>query len=234
MSLAQAARMRIFNLLIVSVAASAMALVACGGATTGGDGTTTGTGSPKSDPGTAAGTSGASGGSVTGNDPGNDLPQPGIHPPTNGHGPGTVGATCASPTQVSVGPGGSIARPIGSALRLALTYQGSDIGVTEARGVDMLLSKADGPFTPGAVAGYWVETRSAGATIYQHLVQDPTTIEAVGAGGSGFTNLPVDRCAAKIILADVPNNPSITDIVIYGSPYGTNDGAVELGHFTIN
>ncbi len=223
--------MRIVSLLMVSVVASAMALVACGGATAGGDGTETGTGSAKSDPGRSPATSG---GNATGNDPGNDLPQPGIHPPTNGHGPGTVGATCASPTQVSVGPGGTIARPVGSALRLQLTYQGSDIGVTEARGVDMLLSKGDGPFAPGAVAGYWVETRSAGATIYQHLVQDPTTLEAVGAGGDGFTNVPVDRCAAKIILADVPNNPSITDIVIYGSPYGTNDGAVELGHFTIN
>jgi hypothetical protein len=229
--------MRIVSLLMVSVAASALALAGCGGATAGGD--ATGTGSPKSDPGTSVGTSGGSGtsgtsGGVNADDPGNDLPQIGIHPPTNGHGPGTVGTTCATPTQVSVGPGGTIARPVGSVLRLQLTYQGSDIGVTQARGVDMLVSKGDGPFTPGAVAGYWVETRSAGATIYQHLLEDPTKIEAVGAGGSGFTNLPVDRCVAKIILADVPNNPSITDIVIYGSPYGTNDGAVELGHFTIN
>ena len=228
--------MRIVSLLMVSVVASAVPLLACGGATAGGDatGTGTGSGSTASDPGPSAG---KSGGGVSGNDPrdpGNDLPQVGIHPPTNGHGPGTIGAKCASPTKVSVGPGGTIGRPVGSALRLQLTYQGSDIGVTDARGVDMLLSKGDGPFTPGAVAGYWVETRSAGATIYQHLLQDPTTIEAVGAGGSGFTNLPVDRCAAKIILADVPNSPSITDVVIFGSPYGTNDGAVELGHFTIN
>jgi hypothetical protein len=208
---------------MVSVAASALALVACGGATAG-DGT--GTGAPTSEPGT-------SGGSVTGSDPGNDLPQPGVHPPVNGYGPGTVGATCASPTHVSVGPGGTIARPVGSALRLQLTYQGSDIGVTEARGVDMLLSKGDGPFAPGAVAGYWVETRSAGATIYQHLLQDPTTIEAVGGGGGSFTNLPVDRCTPKLILADVPNDPSVTEIVVYGSPYGTNDGAVELARFTV-
>ena len=92
--------------------------------------------------------------------------------------PSRIPAPRGRRAEVSVGPGGSIARPVGSVLRLQLTYQGSDIGVTEARGVDVLLSKSDG--------------------------------------------------------ADVPNNPSITDTVIYGSPYGTNGGAVELGHFTIN
>ena len=234
MSLAEPAAMRIVSLFLVSVAASALALVGCGGATTGSDGT--GTPGPASTSGTgSSGRIGATAGS--GDDPGNDLPQPGtgtnLHPPTNGQGPGTVGATCASPTSVSVAPGGVIARPVGSALRLQLTYQGTDIGVTDARGVDMTLAPADGPFTPGKVAGYWVEARSGKTTTYQHLFEDPTTMEAVGPGGEGFMNLPIDRCTPKLILADVPNDPSTTDLVIFGSPYGTNDGAVELGHFTI-
>ncbi len=222
--------MRIVSLFMVSVAAASLALAGCGGATTGGD--ESGTGGPAT-----TGTTGSSGGTKTGSDPGNDLPQPGggttVHPPINGRGPGTVGATCASPTNVSVGPGGTIARPAGSALRLQLTYQGTDIGVNDARGVDMILAPADGPFTPGVIAGYWVEARSGSTTTYQHLLQDPTTMEAVGEGGGSFKQLPIDRCTAKLILADVPNDPSTTDLVIFGSPYGTNDGAVELGHFAI-
>lgn len=219
--------MRIVSLLMVSVAASAMALAACGGATAGngsGGGATTG---PGTDPGTDPGST------VTDPKSGETDP-PVVHPPTdNGNPPGSVGTTCAMPTQVSVGAGGVITRPVGSALRLQLTYQGTEIGVNQARGVDMILAPADGPFTPGKVAGYWVEARSGSTTTYQHLFEDPTKLEAVGAGGNGFTNVPVDRCTPKLILADVPNDPSTNELVIYGSPYGTNDGAVELGHFTI-
>ena len=218
--------MRIVSLLMVSVAASAMALAACGGATAS-DGSGTGPG-----PSTTTAGPGTSGGTVTDPKPGESDP-PVVHPPINGGGPGVVGATCATPTQVSVGPNGVIARPAGSALRLQLTYQGTEIGVNEARGVDMILPPADGPFTPGKIAGYWVEAHSGSTTTYQHLFEDPTKLEAVGEGGNGFTNVPVDRCTAKLILADVPNDPSTTELVIYGSPYGTNDGAVELGHFTI-
>jgi hypothetical protein len=226
MSLAQAPGMRIVSLLMVSVAVSAVLLVGCGGATAGGGST---------DESGAGTTTGPGRGTTTGNDPKPSVTDPPVvHPPiVNGNAPGTVGTTCAMPTLVSVGAGGVIARPVGSALRLQLTYQGTEIGVNEARGVDMILSPADGPFTPGKVAGYWVEARSGTATTYQHLFEDPTKLEAVGAGGSGFTNVPVDRCAAKLILADVPNDPTTTDLVIYGSPYGTSDGAVELGHFTI-
>jgi hypothetical protein len=217
--------MRIVSLLMVSVAVSAVALAGCGGATAGG------TGGDETGPST---TKGPGSGTTTGGDTKTVVTDPPVvHPPINGHGPGSVGTTCATPTAVSVGPGGTIARPAGSALRLQLTYQGTEIGVNEARGVDMILSPADGPFTPGKIAGYWVEVRSGSATTYQHIFEDPTKLEAVGEGGSGFTNLPVDRCTAKLILADVPNDPSTTDLVIYGSPYGTNDGAVELGHFTI-
>jgi hypothetical protein len=222
MSLAQRGRMRIVSLLMVSVAVSAAVLAGCGGATA--DGGSTG----------ESGTTTTGPGTTTGNDskPGVSDP-PVVHPPINGKGPGLVGAACPAPTSVSVGPGGTIARPTGSALRLQLVYQGSDIGVTEARGVDMILPPPSGPFEAGKVAGYWVEARTATGASYQHFLQDPTMIEAVGEGGGGFTNLPVDKCAAKTILADVPNDPSTTELRVYGSPYGTNDGAVELARFTV-
>lgn len=220
MSLAHGARMRIVSLLMVS---AAVVLTACSGAT-----------ADSGSPGGSSASTTTTPGSTTGNDakPGANDP-PVIHPPINGKGPGIVGAACAAPTSVSVGPGGTIARPTGSALRLQLVYQGADIGVTEARGVDMILPPASGPFEAGKVAGYWVEARTATGASYQHFLQDPTMIEAVGEGGGSFTNITVDKCTAKTILADVPNDPSTTELRVYGSPYGTNDGAVELARFTL-
>jgi hypothetical protein len=223
--LAEPRRMRIVSLLMIGVAAGAFGLVACGGATTGtGDGTGAGTGT---------GGTGTNTGDTT--RPGVSADPPSSDPPsTNVQGPGVVGASCPNPTSVLVPSGGVIARPAGSALRLQLVYQGTAIGVTNVRGVDMILPPPSGPFTPGAVAGYWVETRSASATTYQHIFQDPTVQEGFGGpGGGDFSNTTIDRCTAKIILADVPNDGSTSEVVIYGSPYGTNDGAIELARFTV-
>ncbi len=223
--------MRIVSLLMGS-ALSAMTLAACGGATASvpadgtGAGTNTGTGTG-SDPGSSAGT-------VNGNDPGNDLPQPGVHRPAQG---GVIGATCATPTRVLVAPNGLISRPDGSALRLQVVYQGSELGVTDVRGVDMILPPSDGPFKAGAVSGYWFETRRTGADTsptYQHLFQDPTNQEAApGPNGGGFGNSTLDRCTPKYISVDVPNNAGFTELAVFGSPYGTQDPAVELGRFSI-
>jgi hypothetical protein len=183
--------MRIAGLFMVA------ALAACGGATSGtsdpaGEGTTadpTGAGGAKADPpGGAHEDPPASGGQTT---------------------PSVVGETCANPTTVIAASGGSIARPVGSALRLQLVYQGSSIGITQVRGVDKVLSPADGPFTAGKVSGYWFETRSPTTTTYQRLFQDPTNLEAPGdPGGGGFMNFTIDRCTPKHFLADVPNDPS--------------------------
>ena len=143
-------------------------------------------------------------------------------------------APCAKPSPVVVASGGTITRPTGSALRLQLVYQGAAIGVTQVRGVDMVLAPADGPFAPGKVSGYWVESRSAAAPLYQHLFRDPTVREAPGApGGGGFSNSTIDRCEPKIILADVPNDPAATELRVYGSPYGTVEAAVELARFKL-
>jgi hypothetical protein len=208
--------MRIVSLLMIAVTASAMALGACGGATSGsvgsaGDGTG---GEPP--PGAAT------------------TPPTTDQPPNAEDAPKLAGASCPNPSSVLVLSGGVLARPAGSALRLQLVYQGSTIGVTSARGVDMILPPADGPFAAGKVAGYWVETRSAAGTTYQRLVQDPTAQEAPGApSGGGFSNSTLDRCAAKLILADVPNDASTSEVVVYGSPYGTSDGAIELARFTL-
>jgi hypothetical protein len=142
------------------------------------------------------------------------------------------GTPCPKPAPVQVPSGGTITRTSGSALRLQLVYQGASIGVTSARGVDMILAPADGPFAPGKVSGYWVESRSATAPLYQHLFRDPTVREAPGAGG-GFSNSTIDRCEPKIILADVPNDPAAVEIRVYGSPYGTVDAAIELARFNV-
>jgi hypothetical protein len=219
MCLAQARHMRIVGLLMVGAMASA--LVACGGATTGtGDGTGAGTG-------TTAGNGDTTKPPVT-----TDVPSLG-DPPTAPK-PGLVGEACASPTSVLVPSGGTIVRPAGSALRLQLVYQGSAIGITTVRGVDMILGPPSGPYTPGEVAAYWVETRSANATTYQHWLVDPTVQEAIGGpNGEGFSNSTIPQCTPKYIQADVPNDGSTTDLVVYGSPYGTNDGAVELARFTV-
>jgi hypothetical protein len=205
--------MRIVSLLSIGLAASAMAVAGCGGATStpGGDGT--GDARQPGQPG-ASTDSPATGSSSTGKQ--------------------VVGASCAKPTPVIVASGGVIARPTGSVMRLQLVYQGTSIGVTDVRGVDMILPRADGPFVPGKVAGYWFETRDGSSTTYQHLFQDPTSLEAPGApGGGGFAQVPVDRCSPKLILADLPSSPSATELIVYGSPYGTSDGAVELARFTL-
>lgn len=130
--------------------------------------------------------------------------------------------------------GGAIVRPVGSALRLQLVYQGSSIVVSNVRGVYIILASGDGPLLPTKVAGYWYETRSGTTTAYQHLFRDPTNQEGAPGGPNGqFSNSTIDRCVAKTILADVPNDPSTTEIVVYGSPYGTQDVALELARFAV-
>ena len=166
---------------------------------------------------------------------------PASQPPSTGNdtpkvddGPKIVGAECPNPTSVLAASGGTITRPAGSALRLRLVYQGASIGVTNVRGVDMILAPNGGPYTPGGNSGYWFETRSATTTTYQRLFRDPTNQEAPGGpNGEPFMNSTIGRCVAKTFEADVPNNSAATEIVIYGSPYGTQDLAVELARFAI-
>ncbi len=208
---------------MIAATASAATLVACGGATSGTSDTSGTSGEGTADPprpGAGASTA----------DPGKSDPPAGTTTST----PGVVGETCPSPTPVIVASGGVITRPAGSALRLQLVYQGSSIGVTNARGVDMILYPADGPFEAGKISGYWYETRSGATTTYQQAFQDPTNQEAPGGpNGEGFQNSTIDRCSAKTIQADVPNNPSTTEIIVFGSPYGTQGAAVELARFTV-
>lgn len=156
------------------------------------------------------------------------------YPPKSDEAPGVVGASCPSPTEVTVASGGVIARPTGSVLRLQLAYQGDSIGVTSARGVDMIIQPTSGPFTPGVIAGYWLEARSGTTTTYQDSFQDPTVQEGFGGSSSGgFSNSTIERCRTKTFEAVVPNDASTSELVVYGSPYGTNDGAIELARFTV-
>lgn len=148
---------------------------------------------------------------------------------------GPVTTECPDASRALVTGDGTIARPAGSALRLSLVYQGSSIGVTEVRGVDMILRPSVGPFVPGTNAGYWAETRDArGAALYTRLLQDPTRVEVAPAPGTkDWTNQSLPRCMAKRMELDVPNDANARSIVVFGSPYGTQDGAVEIGRFSI-
>lgn len=211
--------MRVISLLSIVLVASA---AACGGATGSEISGGAGTGGPGAEPGKP----GASGTEAPGSEPG--------VPAKRGGAGGVAGAECATPTNVLVASGGTIARPDGSALRLQLVYQGASIGVTNIVGVDKLLSPGGGPFTAGGTSGYWVEARSGTHATYQHLFRDPTNLEApAGPGGQGFSNSTIDRCMPKSISADVPNSTLLTEIVIYGSPYGTQDVAIELARFAV-
>jgi hypothetical protein len=212
--LAPARRMKIVRLLMVGLCGSSMAVAACGGATvaTGGEPAATGATTP----------------------PGGDdgVPPPSAPPSTTAPGPGLGGESCLYPTLVLVASGGTIARAAGPTLRLELVYQGSSIGVTRVRGLDRGIPPSSGPFTVGEVAGYWVEARSGTTTTYQQYVQDPTVAEGLGGpSGAGSTaTLPV--CEPKPIIAELPNEGT-TEVIVYGSPYGTNAPAGELARFTV-
>jgi hypothetical protein len=158
------------------------------------------------------------------------------------------GAVCASPerdpradagcpnppTGILVSAGGTLQpRPVGSALRLQLVYQGTALGITRAAGVDFMLPPSDGPFKAGTNAGYWFELQDgSGSALYTRPLQDPTQLEGAGPDG-GFVNATVPLCDAKAISVDVPNNPNGHAVVVFGSPYGTSMGAAELGRFQL-
>lgn len=159
--------------------------------------------------------------------------QPGTIP-SRDDGPKVIDPSCANPTTARVVSGGTIPRPVGSALRLILVYQGSSIGVVDIRGVDKTLPGSDGPFSDNA--GYWAETRAGRTVSYQQLLRDPTRIEVFPGppgSGQGFENKTADRCAPKTLSVDVPNDPAVTELLLFGSPYGTQDRAIELARFLI-
>jgi hypothetical protein len=142
---------------------------------------------------------------------------------------------CASPAAVIAKSGSTIRQPVGSVQRFQLVYQGSEIGVTSLRGVDMIVAGSDGPLAAGKNSGYWAEVRdAAGKTTFTRLLRDPTNVEAPPPpGGGNFTNATVDKCIAKTILVDVPRSPSGSVLVIFGSPYGTQEAAAEISRFTL-
>jgi hypothetical protein len=140
---------------------------------------------------------------------------------------------CPSPAPVIARSGTTIRQPVGSVQRFQLVYQGSDVGVTALRGVDMIVGGSDGPFSAQQHAGYWAEVRDAsGTTTFTRLLQDPTRQE-VPAGNGGFANATIDKCIAKTILVDVPRSASGSVLVVFGMAYGAQATATELARFTL-
>lgn len=104
---------------------------------------------------------------------------------------------CASPAPVIAKSGTTIRPPVGSVQRFQLVYQGSEIGVTALRGVDMIVGGSDGPFSVAKHSGYWAEVRDAsGKTTFTRLFQDPTHREAP-AGNGGFGNATIDSASPR-------------------------------------
>lgn len=140
---------------------------------------------------------------------------------------------CASSASVIAKSGTAIRQPVGSVQRFQLVYQGSEIGVTSLRGVDMIIGGSDGPLSTGTHSGYWAEVRDAsGKTTFTRVLEDPTRIEGPGDNG-GFTNATLDECSPKLILVDVPRSPAGSVLVIIGMPYGARGTASELARFTL-
>ena len=133
-----------------------------------------------------------------------------------------------------VNPGGTFnPRPTGSVLRLQLIYQGSALGVVEAKGIATTLAPADGPFQPGTNSGYWAELRDgADHRLFTRLLRDPTRMEVAGPDG-GFAQILIPKCSRKPIPLDVPNDPLARVLIVFGSPYGTQGGAVEIARFSL-
>lgn len=147
-------------------------------------------------------------------------------------------AECANPTRVIARSGESIARPGGVGLRLYLIYQGASVGLRSIDGVEASPPRL-GPNAAGPVAGlhpgYWGELRDAdGAKLFFEMFPDVGEREVPPAASGGeFSHVAVDRCEPKLMAAFVPNDPSATDFVVFGSPYGTQAPAVEIGRFKL-
>lgn len=194
-----------------------VSLTACGGGVSdgGADGTTGATTPP---------------GSSTTNPPGTAPPQ------TETNLPKTVGAECSNPTAVLVPSGGTIARPASKGIKIELVYQGATIGVTDVREREIIPGTSSTDVFGPDTSGYWLEGRTAGKMTFQRSFRDPTNQEAFGPPpgvGGGFTNTTIPRCDAKSIQVEAPNDASVTELVVFGSPYGTQERAVELARFSI-
>ena len=122
-------------------------LVACGGATN----------EPSEVPGGASAAN-------TPNEP------PATTPGSNDSQPATAPANdCPSPASVIAKSGTTLRQPVGSAQRFQLVYQGSALGVTALRGVDMIIGGSDGTFTADKNSG---PARSAGRQRRLHQLVD--------------------------------------------------------------
>jgi hypothetical protein len=143
---------------------------------------------------------------------------------------------CPSPSGVLVTSGSTITpRPTGSALRLDVLYQGYAMGIDGIKGWDAIVPADSGPLKAGFNSGYWFELQDAtGVTLYTHWINDPTRLEAPGPSpDGGFTNSVRPLCDEKSIRLELPNDPDGKAIVIYGSPYGTQNVASELARFIL-
>jgi hypothetical protein len=144
------------------------------------------------------------------------------------------GSTCTlDDRDVVVQPGGTLAsRPNGSVLRLTFSYQSDRLAIVGVQGVTMMMPPGHGPLEAGVDAGYWVELRDAsGRTIDTRVTADPTIVEIPPAKGGDLGSETLPFCSDKIFQILVPNDPSASTIVAFGSPYGSPKPASEIARF---
>lgn len=139
---------------------------------------------------------------------------------------------CESPTPTTVASGDAFDRPAGPIVRLQVVYQGSTMGIQSIAGVDMAIAPSDGPLEAGKNGGHWfVVVDQAQQPLYTRLFNDPSLKETV-PGRNPAELRPI--CDPKFLMMDFPNNPSATAVIVFGSPYGTQEAAEEIARFTIH
>lgn len=146
-----------------------------------------------------------------------------------------VDSGCATPVAgVVVAPGGAIPPPTGHvAMQLTFVYQGASVYITRVGARDVAPVGDSTRPQPGVNSGYWVSVHDASdAVLFTQSFFDPTVQEGFGGDG-GFSNSTLPVCDPKSFIVDVPNDAAARAVVVYGSPYGTQNVATEIGRFTL-
>jgi hypothetical protein len=117
-------------------------------------------------------------------------------------------------------------------LSLDINFVGDGMAVSAVRGLNETLPPSSGPLHAGQNSGFWVELRDDSEQVkFTRLVSDPRIIEGPTADG-GLTSGWGGACSMGTFSVDLPNNdPTATQFVVFGDPFGTQGPAVELARW---
>ena len=142
---------------------------------------------------------------------------------------------CPLRTPVLAKSGGEVTLPNAAAMRFELVYKGHNLGVRVIKPIEATSATGDGPFTPAKTTGYWVELRDASNRIlFTRKIVDPSHAETPRESESDpQRRVALEMCAPKAIFFELPQVSGATQLVMFGSPYGTDSPAEEIGRFTL-